>query len=199
MRINKYDDEQSWLLARKGKITGTRLKDLVVKRSTKPKIGYYEIIAERVAIPPDDENRMDRGKRLEEYAIERFEKETGKKVDGSLVMWSRDDDENIAISPDGAIGKTEAVEVKCLSSARHIEAYLTKAIPFEYEYQVLQYFIVNDQLKKLYFVFYDPRCPIDMFFQVIERRDIEDKIIEYLELEKEVLKELEKITTQILF
>ena len=70
---------------------------------------------------------------------------------------SRDDDENIAVSPDGFIGTTEAVECKCLSSARHIEALLTRAIPSEYEYQVLQYFIVNDKLEMLNFVCYDPR------------------------------------------
>ena len=40
---------------------------------------------------------MDRGKRLEDYAVERFVKETGKKVNTDLVLWVRDDDENIAI------------------------------------------------------------------------------------------------------
>jgi hypothetical protein len=50
---------------------------------------------------------MDRGKRLEDEAIERFAKETGKKVNTDLVLWMRDDDENIAVSPDGSIGKTK--------------------------------------------------------------------------------------------
>lgn len=183
---------------RRGKITGTRLKDLINKRSTKPKIGYYELIAERIAIPASNENRIDRGKRLEEYAIERFEQETGKKVDSSLIIWTRDDDENIAISPDGAIGKTEAVEVKCLSSARHIEAYLTQEIPTEYEAQKCQYFIVNDKLKTLYFVFFDPRMPKDFFYFTIHRKDVQEKVDEYLELERRVLeqlKELEKTFT----
>ena len=199
MKINKYDDEQKWLEARRGKITGTRLKDLILKRATKPKLGYYEIIAERIAIPPNDENVMDRGKRLEEYAIERFEKETGKKVDSSLVIWSRDDDENIAISPDGAIGKTEAVEVKCLSSARHIEAYLLKEIPSEYECQVLQYFIVNDKLKKLYFTFYDPRMPKDFFYFTVGREEVQEKVVEYLALEKEILEQFKSLEKEFTF
>ena len=199
MKILHFEDEQTWLDARRGKITGTRLKDLIIKRGNKKKIGFYELIAERVALPVSEENAMDRGKRLEEFAIERFEQDTKKKVDGSLVIWQRDDNDNIAISPDGFIGKTEAVEVKCLSSARHIEAWLTKEISSEYEEQVLQYFIVNDDLKKLYFVFYDNRCPIDFFYHTIKRKEIQEKIIEYIQLEKDVLKEIDEITKKMLF
>ena len=110
MKIQKFSSEEEWLEARLGKVTGTRLKDLVVKRGTGKKIGFYEIIkAERIAIPASGENVMDRGKRLEDFAIERFIAETGKKVENDLVMWSRDDDDNIAVSPDGWIGKKEAV------------------------------------------------------------------------------------------
>ena len=135
---------------------------------------------------------MERGSRLEKEAIERFEKETGNKVDGSLLLWTRDDNQNIAISPDGVvIGKKssdeEAVEVKCLSASRHIEAYLTKAIPDDYEYQVLQYFIVNDHLKKLHFIFYDPRfatfsdpkrVTLDYFVIEVNRKEVQAEVHE---------------------
>ena len=199
MKVTKFEDEQSWLDARLGKITGTRLKDLINKRGGSPKIGFYELIAERICIPATDEGAMDRGKRLEDEAVDRFSKETGKKVNNDLVIWTRDDNENIAISPDGCIGATEAVEVKCLGSARHIEAWLTKEIPSEFEYQVLQYFIVNDKLKKLYFIFYDPRCPISFFYLTLKRPDFEEKVKEYLILEKEVLERIDDITKQMLF
>ena len=87
MITQTFNSEQEWLDARRGRITGTRLKDLILKRSTKPKQGFYEIIAERIAIPASEENVMDRGHRLESEALEMFEKETGKKVDGSLIVW----------------------------------------------------------------------------------------------------------------
>lgn len=200
MKVLKFTDEQDWLDARRGRITGTRLGSLLSKRDKKPLKGFYEIIAERVAVPHDGENVMDRGKRLEDEALERFAKETGKKVSADLVLWCRDDDENIALSPDGVIGKTEAVEAKCLNSAGHIEAWLTKQVPNEYEHQVLQYFIVNDKLKKLYFVFYDPRLPkIDFFFLEISRKDMEEKINEYLTMEKDVLAQIAAIESQITF
>ena len=198
MQIQNLKSREEWLDSRLGRITGTRLKDLI-SRSGGRKIGFYEIIAERVALPPSDENPMDRGTRLEDEAIERFKKETGKKVNNDLVLWYREDDPNIALSPDGFIGKTEAVEVKCLSSARHIEAYLTKQIPKEYEMQALQYFIVNDKLRTLYFVFYDPRMTKDFFWIEMKRSEVKKKVEEYLALEREVLKEIAEIEKEFTF
>ena len=199
MKITKFDNEDQWLEARRGHITGTKAKDLVAKRKTTPKIGFYEIIAERIAIPATEEKPMERGKRLEDIAIKIFSKKTGKKINTDLVIWERDDNRDIAISPDGYRGKAEAVEVKCLSSARHIEAWLTKKIPSEYEYQALQYFVVNDDLKKLYFVFYDPRLPIDIFWIEISRSDIEDKIKEMLETERDAIKRIKEIENKLTF
>lgn len=199
MIIQKFNTEQEWLDARRGKITGTRLGSLLSKRDKKPLKDYYKLIAERVAVPWDGENHMDRGKRIEVEAIERFEKETKKEVCKDLVMWCRDDNEYIAVSPDGYIGKTEAVECKCLSSANHIKAYLTKLIPDEYEEQVLQYFIVNDSLKTLYFLFYDPRMPKDFFYLTFTRDGLKEKVAEYLEMEKNVLLDIAKIEGELTF
>jgi putative phage-type endonuclease len=199
MKIQKFDNRDDWLDARIGRITGTRLGSLLSKRDKKPIQGFYELIAERIAIPHNGENVMDRGIRLEDEALERFAKETKKKVNSDLVIWHRDDDESIAVSPDGSIGKTEAIECKCLSSARHLEAFITKEIPSEYETQALQYFIVNENLKTLYFVFYDPRMPKDFFWLEIHRKDIKEKVEEFLALEREVLAEITRIENELTF
>lgn len=200
MRVNNFSDEQTWLEARKTKITGSRLKDIITLRGTGKKIGYYELIAERLALPATDENPMDRGHRLEEEAIEQFSKETGKEVDTSLVLWERDDNASIAISPDGFIGETEAVEVKCLASARHIEALLTDEIPSEYEFQVLQYFIVNEKLETLYFIFYDPRLSVKSFFyKTVKREDVKDNVDKYLEYQRKTLEEITEIVNKLTF
>lgn len=200
MKTLKFDDKESWLAARRGKITGSRLKDIVVKRGTGKKIGFYELIAERVAYPAGNQNPMDRGTELESEAVERFIKETGKKFDSSLVIWMRDDNESIAISPDAFKGKTEAFEAKCLSSARHLEAFLTQEIPDEYEFQKLQYFIVNDDLKKLTFGFYDPRIPCKDFFTIeIKREDVQEEIDQYLEYQRQTLQEVNQIVNGLTF
>jgi len=198
MKILKFENKESWMLARRGKITGSRLKDIVVKRGTGYKLGYYELIAERLAISPDNEDPMARGTRLEPEAIERFKKETGKKVNTDLVIWTHEENESIAVSPDGTIGKTEAVECKCLSSARHLEAFLTQTVPSEYEMQATQYFIVNEKLKKLYLVFYDPRIQSkDYFVLELKREELKEDIAQYLEYQKNILLEVDKIVLEL--
>lgn len=201
MHTLKFDSREDWLAARRGKITGTRLKDIIVRRGTGRKIGFYELIAERLATEPDgDETPMDRGIRLEIEAIQRFKAETGKEVDTSLVILQREDNPNIAYSPDGMIGEKEDVEVKCLSSARHIEAFLTKKVPDEYESQVLQGFMVNDKLQKRYVVFYDPRIPVKDYFVIeVTREDVAEQIEEYLAYEKAVLEEVNAIVNELSF
>jgi putative phage-type endonuclease len=203
MKTLNFEDKNEWMSARKGKITGSRLNDIILKKGGGYKKGYYELIAERIEIEDQDgvvENPMERGHQLEPIALEKFKEQTGKDVDNSLVIWTRDDNEKIAVSPDGFIGETEAVECKCLNSASHIEALLTGKIPKEYEMQVLQYFIVNDKLEKLYFVFYDPRIPAkEFFYYEVKREDIADKITEYLTYETELLAEIDKIVADLIF
>lgn len=203
MKTLSFDTKEAWLAARLGKITGSSLKDIVVKRGSGKKIGFYELIAEKLGIPADDESSMDRGVRLESEALDAFEKEKGMKLDRSLVLWMREDNENIAISPDGFVpGKKikVAVESKCLSSARHIEAWLTKQIPSEYEFQKLQYFIVNEDLETLYFAFYDPRLLAKPFFTIeVNRKDVQAEVDEYLEYQRVVLAEVSAVVNELTF
>jgi predicted phage-related endonuclease len=199
MKKIKFNTEEEWLEYRKGKITGTKAGSLISKRDKNYLKGFYEIIAERVAIPHNGENYLDRGHRLEKIALDRFEKETGKKVDKDLVICYRDDFEDIAYSPDGIINNTEDVEVKCLSSALHIQAFLTKEIPKEYVDQIIQGFVVNDKLKKRYLVFFDPRMPKDFFYLEINRSEFKEEIKQFLEMEKEVLQKISEIESSLTF
>lgn len=198
--IEKFDDKEEWLKARNGKITGSKIKDLIVKRGTGEKKGFYQLIADRIAIAPDGENPMDRGTRLEEEAVNRFVKETKKEVNTDLVIFSRADNPNIAFSPD-AFGDDFVVEAKCLSSASHIEAYITQKVPSEYADQVIQPFVVNDNLKTLYLVFYDPRIPAkDFFYLTLNRSDITEETIEdYRRLETEKLALVEEWVLKLTF
>lgn len=192
----RFESREEWMNWRLGKITGSRLKDVLPGRNGEIKKGRWEMVAERLigsAALAEDEKPMDRGTRLEPEALERFAKETGKKLDTSLLAWAREDDESIALSPDATAGKTEAVEAKCLNAASHIEARVTNKIPKNtagYEEQADQYFCVNDKLKTLYFVFYDPRFPsgLDFFYLTIHRKDREEQIASYLSEQREALK-----------
>src|SRR3989304_2283229 len=109
--IQKSDE---WHHIRKGKITGTTLKSIMGTPKARQE-AIYEVLAERLTVGIDDEfeNAMDRGIRLEDEAIATFELETGKRVD-KIVFCEEDNNPMICNSPDGLIGETEAIEVKCL-------------------------------------------------------------------------------------
>jgi hypothetical protein len=65
--------------------------------------------------------------------------------------------------------------------------------------QALQYFIVNEKLKTLYFVFYDPRMPKDFFWLEMHRKDVKQKVEDYLALERDVLAEINRIENELTF
>jgi len=206
MIIQTFDNERDWLEARRGKITGSRLAKLVVKRGTEKKIEFYEMIAERLSKPPEPGeitlNPIEHGHFYEAEAISRFEQKTGKEVDRTKCIWSREDNPNIAISPDGVVlgtDNTEAVEAKCLSAANHLKAYLTKQIPSDYEEQKLQYFIVNDKLEKLTFCFLNPRLMAADFFTIeFTRADVMAEIEERMIFERQTLAEIDSIVDSLL-
>lgn len=200
MKTKQFESREEWLEFRKGKIMGSVLGDIIVKRGTGKKIGFYKLIADRIASPATEENPMERGTRLEPEAVEKFRQVTGKKVNDDLIVWVSDQNPNIAISPDGVISDTEALEIKCLSSDKHIKAFIEKKIPDDYEEQAIQYFIVNEKLEKLYFAFYDPRLIARQFFFLeINREDIQEQIDTYLAYQLETLEEVERLVTELTF
>ena len=206
MKTLSFETREQWMQARMGKVTGSRAADIMPKtRGTGKRIGFYEVVAERLAVSEADfegyvpnETPMARGTRLQKFAVERFKKETGKDVDEKLVLWMREDNEGIAVSPDGVIGEDAAIETKCLASARHIEAYLNQAIPDDYEHQTLQYFVTNEKLQTLYVVFYDPRIPAkDFFYMTLHRADVQAKAEVSLKLQLQELKEVDEVVAKL--
>lgn len=198
MLITKFDNESDWLDARRAKITGTKLKDIIVKRGTGRKIGFYQLLADRLAIE-DDENPMERGHRLEVEAIDELTKQTGVTFNTDLVIITRTDNSNIAWSPDGyKEDLTQAVEVKCLKSAIHLQALIEQKIPSDYEEQCIQAFIVDDKLDTLYFVFYDPRVISKPFHYIeVKRSEVQDEVELYKVYEEQVLKEIDELVEKL--
>lgn len=199
-----FETTEEWLLARFKRLTGSKVSDVVVKRGTGQKIGFYRLIAEHIVNPgiEDLEKPMDRGQTLEPEALDRYEEMAGVKLDRTKVLWVREDNDNMAISPDATKAEsnnTEAYEVKCLSSANHIKAFITQQIPEEYHYQMLQYFIVNDALEKLTFVFYDPRLRVrDLFTITITRAEVLAELEELAIYERNLLENVQAEVDKLL-
>lgn len=194
-------------------VKGKLVKDLMEELSTKdivslkinrnPKKKYYEMLAERVARPltPNDYadrlngepfSAMARGHILEPEIADNFAKKFNKKLDEESVVWVSDNNPNSYISPDRTItspdGKVrEAVEIKALYSPKVLEIWKTKTIPAEYMPQIIKYFMVNEDLEKLYWVVGTDLIPgLELQVFTINREEIEDKI-EDIELFEDAL------------
>lgn len=155
----------------------------------------YKLIAQRIAKPinPNDYadripegatySAMLRGQILEEEARDLISEKLGKQIIPGRV-WQSDVNEYMICSPDGEIvddtGKvSEAVEIKCLDSWKVVKAYYEKHPPLDYEAQIIQYFLVNENLQKLYFCIYsDVFTNPDLELQIFElkREDYREKI-----------------------
>jgi len=181
--VNVEQRSESWHKERQGVLTGTGLKSVIGTPKVRETY-FYEILAERLSTEANtEESAMDRGVRLESEAIEVYKAQTKAQI--SLIgLVKRKDNKWIGYSPDGLIEQNNGIyekdiEVKCLSSAKHIKTYLTRQIPEEYIAQGIMGFVVNDDLKERDFVFYDPRISkIPFFIITMKRLDYEIEIAE---------------------
>lgn len=190
-----------WLHWRKGKITGTTLKSIMGTPKAREE-ALYEVVSERLMNGVDEMgefgNMMERGNALEPDAIAAFELEKGLHVQREGGQYA-DDNALMANSPDGLIGEHEAVEVKCLGAKNHVKMWLKNEIPDEYKWQVVQYFIVNKELKKLYFVGYHPDITEHPLHIIEKTREQAMADIEKARAAQEVfLAEVEEILSKII-
>ena len=140
INVSQAENTEEWLRARLGRLTGTKIdaaklneyKTGAHKGMYKTGAGFWDIIAEYMAVPPTSENPADRGHRLENENAEKTFIKQGidlDEVEFDTKLWVSDDYPWLACSPD-AHEKTDtptyAVECKSLSSAHHLEA----VVPF---------------------------------------------------------------------
>jgi len=192
-----------WHQLRKTHITGTVLKGLMGTPRARQE-AMYEAIANRLTVGIEDdeyENAMDRGTRLEPDAIAYFEFETGKTIE-QVGICKSEEIEGVAQSPDGYIkdtNDTEAIEVKSMGGKNHVKLWLTNEVPDEYKWQVIQYFVVNDKLEKLYFVGFNPDIPVHPLHIIeVGREENEDNIKKAVESQKIFIQEVDAILSTII-
>ena len=83
--------------------------------------------------------------------------------------------------------------MKCLASWEIIRAFLTNQYPQEYEPQVIKYFVVNEDLEKLYFLLYTDLIPgLDLQVFEIKREDVADRIADAKAFEDQIMKRAEQ-------
>lgn len=229
VKLSQQNDREAWLQFRRGKISGTKAKEVkpLSRGADRTPQGFWKLLAEKVSVEPDGEPVMDRGLRLENEGLAKTAEKYGLKLDLDPGMWVLDEDEDIALSPDAAEADTDkptyAAENKSLDSDNHLkyvirdlrakkkaalesddpeyEPYFAlDQIPSDNQEQVIQYFVVNEHLQKLYFTLYDDRIALDGYDHhviVVERKDIEREIENQKRLQLETLKEINQLIAEL--
>ena len=186
----------SWFAIRCGKVTASRVNDLMARTKT----GYADsrdnymaqLVCERITGKPAESYSnaaMQWGTEQEPFARAAYEAAKGVLVD-EVGLIDHPFIEMSAASPDGLVSIDGMLEIKCPNTATHFDTLLNDKVPTKYITQ-MQWQMSCTGRKWCDFVSYDPRLPehLQMFCQRVER---DDTMI--AELEKEIdlfLKELD--------
>jgi putative phage-type endonuclease len=181
-----------WHAARLGKVTASRIADLTAKTKTgwgASRANYAaELIAERLtgkAAERYTNAAMEWGTQHEAEARASYALMTGSVVtEVGIVLHPAID--MAAASPDGLVGDTGLLEVKCPSTSTHIDTLMTEVIEGKYVKQMLWQMICTGR-KWCDFVSYDPRLPPEMqlfckrvVFDATMAAELEAAVIEFL-------------------
>lgn len=170
---------EAWLLARAGKVTASRVADLMARTKTgygASRANYLaELVAERLTGQPAARflnDAMRWGTDQEPNARAAYAFAYGVEIEETgLVMHPRIAD--FGASPDGLVGTEGLIEIKCPNTATHIDTLLSKAVPQKYVLQMQTQMACTGR-GWCDFISYDPRMPAEMqmWVQRVPRDDV---------------------------
>lgn len=176
-----------WLSIRCGKVTASRISDVVAKTksglSTSRSNYMAELIAERLTGEPAEKftnTAMQWGTEKEPEARGAYEFYRNETVQEVGFIHHPTIDASGA-SPDGLVGDDGLVEIKCPNTATHLDTLLGQMVPAKYVNQ-MQWQMSCSGRQWCDFVSYDPRLPEAMRL-FIKRMPRDDKRISELETE----------------
>lgn len=178
---------EAWKQLRLGKVTASRVADVVAKTKTGYSAGRAnyaaQLIAERLTgtVAESYTNAaMQHGTETEPEARAAYEFYQGVTVE-EVAFVPHPKIDQAGCSPDGLVGSDGLVEIKCPQTATHLETLLGQAVPAKYETQ-MQFQMACTGRAYCDFVSYDPRMPENMRL-FIKRVPRDDKRIAELESE----------------
>lgn len=167
-----------WFAARCGKATGSRIADIVAKT----KSGYSasranymaQLVVERMTSKVAESysnSAMEWGTEYEPLARAAYEAHSSVLVD-EVGMIDHPTVEMSGASPDGLVGDDGLVEIKCPTTATHIDTLMGEEAPKKY-YDQMQWQMACTGRAYCDFVSYDPRMPegLQLFVKRVERDD----------------------------
>jgi len=176
-----------WFAARIGKVTASRVADVVAKT----KSGYSasrdnymaQLVCERLTGKPAESfsnAAMQWGIDTEKLARAAYEAHMDVLVD-EVGFIEHPAIVNSGASPDGLVGIDGLIEIKCPNTATHIDTLLSQTVPKKYADQIFWQMACTGR-DWCDFVSYDPRLPSDLQL-FIKRIPRDDKYIQLLEAE----------------
>ena len=191
-----------WHLQRIGKVTASRVADVVARTKTgwgASRANYAaELIAERLTGVPAvgyQNEAMRWGTETEPRARTAFEFFHDVAID--LAGFA--DHPTIPMtgaSPDGYVGTDGLIEIKCPTVATHIDTLLGKTVPAKYITQMMWQMACTGRAY-CWFASFDPRMPSNMQLYV-ERVNRDDKLIASLEADVRMfLQEIDARITEL--
>lgn len=182
-----------WHAIRVGKVTASRVADVVAKTKSgwgASRANYMaELIAERLTGEPGEKYTnaaMAWGTEKEPDARAAYEFFR----DAAVTEIGFVDHPSISMtgaSPDGLVGDDGLVEIKCPNTATHLDTLLSQTVPAKYVTQMLWQMEVTGRAF-CDFVSYDPRLPesMSLFVKRVERDDkriseLRSSVVEFLE------------------
>lgn len=156
-----------WVAARLGKVTASRVADLMAKTKTGPSASRQNYMADLIVERLTGEQAehfqsaaMVWGTEIEPLAREAYSFITAQDVtETGFVLHPSIAD--FGASPDGLVGEDGLVEIKCPATATHIETLLTETVPAKYITQMQAQMACTGRAW-CDFVSFDPRMPGDM-------------------------------------
>lgn len=186
---------EEWLQARLGKITASRLSDVMAKTRTGYGAGrknyMAELLCERLTGTREESYinaAMQRGTELEPMARGRYEIENDLLVEETGLV-DHPTIENFAASPDGLVGEDGLLEIKCPNTATHIDFLRTGKIDQKYQLQMMAQMLCTNR-KWVDFVSYDDRLPSPLDYKCV-RFDFDT------DLAAEILTEIQKFLSEL--
>jgi putative phage-type endonuclease len=192
---------EEWFAARLGKVTASRVADVLAKiksgESASRKNYKMELVVQRLTNKQGESftnAAMEWGTEQEPFARMAYEAHTGTfvKEDGFV---DHPTIEGFGCSPDGIVGEG-LIEIKCPNTANHIETVLENKVPSKYIPQ-MQCQMACTGAKWCDFVSFDPRVPEDLQLFVV-RVERDQEYIDAMEVEvKQFLSEVLDLFNQL--
>jgi len=186
---------EAWFAQRLGKVTASRVSDIIAKTKTgvsASRVNYLaQLVAERLTGQTAEtfkSGAMQHGTETEPQARMAYEAETGLMVT-EVAMIQHGTIEMAGASPDGLVGDDGLVEIKCPNTSTHIATLMADKAPSQYIPQ-MQWQMACTGRAWCDFVSFDPRMPEDM--QLFIKRVPRDNAL-IAEYEAEVIKFLAEV------